>query len=553
MIQRLGLACLFVGLLWGGMESVRSLQAAPPDSSTAPTALGVVWTPPDAPGPALRELTRIHALGATAVRLPSMPPDAIFARADTLGLSLFVDLPVSYVAADALSDSLSRAAPALNRLQRLARRHRSIQYVGLARYANTTVPTACRELAEWTDRLHAASEALRTYYVSPFSVSSDRCAQAVNFVLFDTRAHPLPVARWAAHASDSTAAGIGLGTWTHPGASAGLRVPHSPERQARYLERHLSHLLDSLEATPPPVFVHRWQDDVSSPLPHRRYGLRDKTGTRRPAADVVEGFYTDTQRVFAFPSGTSPPSAPHGLLLLGWGLLVLLAGLYARSPFVRQTALRYFAAHGFYRDAVRKGRDVSATMNASLLLVVATALGLTATVLFRIAALQPITEHVLAALPSLLRSLAAGGIAHPTLAGVVIGGSTFGLLGGWALAFVLAARSETSFSLGQGLMLVTWPCWPALAGMVLALIATTDPPFSPLVLGAVFVGGGLTTIVAVTARVLRDFWAVSPVSPALFIQLTITSPLVLVLLAAAAVLARHDVPLALLWHLLTRT
>jgi hypothetical protein len=102
-------------------------------------------------------------------------------------------------------------------------------------------------------------------------------------------------------------------------------------------------------------------------------------------------------------------------------------------------------------------------------------------------------------------------------------------------------------------MLVAWPCWPALAGMVLALIATTDPPFSPLVLGAVFVGGGLTTIVAVTARVLRDFWAVSPVSPALFIQLTITSPLVLVLLAAAAVLARHDVPLALLWHLLTRT
>jgi hypothetical protein len=299
--------------------------------------------------------------------------------------------------------------------------------------------------------------------------------------------------------------------------------------------------------------VHRWQDDGQSPLSDRRYGLHDATGTRRPAADVVEGFYTNTQRVFAFPSGTAPPSAPHGLLLLGWGLLALLAGLYAGSPFVRQTALRYFAAHGFYRDAVRKGRDVSAALNASLLLILTTALGLTATALFRIAAVQPVSEYVLAALPPLLRSPVAGGLAHPILAGVVIGGGILGLLGGWALAFVLAARSETSFSLGQGLMLVAWPCWPALAGMVLALIATTTPPFSPFVLGTVFVAGGLATIVAVTVRVLRDFWAVSPVPPTLFVQLTLASPLVLVVIAAAAVLVRSDVPLTLLWHLLTRT
>jgi hypothetical protein len=518
-------------------------------------ALGVVWTPPEAPGPALQELNRIHALGATAVRLTSPPPaDTIVVRADTLGLTLFVDLPVSYVAAGALSDSLRRASPVLDRLRALARRHRSLRYVGLARAANTTVPAACSTLAAWTDRLHAAPAPLRTYYVTPFPAGADRCAEAVDRPLLDTRAWPRPVVRWSAWADEAPRTGIGaLGTWTRPGAAPGLRVPHSPEQQARYLERSLSRLLDTLETPPSAVFVHRWRDRAGTVPPDRRYGLHDTAGTRRPAADVVAGFYSGTQRVFAFPAGTPPPPTPHGLLLLGWGLIALLAGLYAGRPFVRETALRYFAAHGFYRDAVREGRDVSAVLNALLLLAAAAALGLTATVLLRAGAPWPGTEHVLAALPSALRSPLAEAVAHPSVAGLVVGGAALAALGGWAGALVLGARANGSFSLGQGLMLVAWPCWPAFLGMVLALTIPSGPPGSPLVLGVLLVGGGLVTIVAVTVRILRDFWAVSAVAPSLLFPLTLASPLVLLLLAASILLIRHDLPVSLIWHLLTRT
>jgi hypothetical protein len=458
------------------------------------------------------------------------------------------------VGAGALSDSLDRAAPILERLQALARRHRSVQYVGLARHADTTVPTTCSTLAEWTGRLHAGPSPLRTYYVTPFPAATDRCTDAVDLPLLDTRAQPAPATSWRTWGPDTRPPGIGaLGTWLSPAARPGLRVPYSPEQQARYLERGLSRLLDSTRTAPPAVFVHRWRDDADTPLPVRRYGLHDAAGTPRPAADVVEGVYTGTQRVFAFPTGTAPPSAPHGLLVLGWGLIVLLAGLYAQRPFVRQTALRYFAAHGFYRDAVRKGRDVSAPLNGLLLLVVATALGLTATVLLRLGAAQPVTEHVLAALPSILGTLLGQGIAHPSAGGAVIGGAAFLLLLGWAGALVLAARSEGAFSMGQGLMLVAWACWPGPVAMIVALVAATEPPLSPFVLGGLLVGGGLATIIAVTIRVLRDFWAVSEVPGSLLVSLTLASPLALVLLIVAAVLVQYDVPFVLLWHLLTRT
>ena len=552
MSRRLALACLLAMMLSGGMAPDGGAQHAPrPDS----TALGVVWDPPDAPGPALQTLDRIHALGATAVRLTTLPrADTLFARADSLGMTLFVDLPVSHVAAGALRDSLASASPVLDRIRRLARRHRSVQYVGLARYADTTVPTACSTLSTWTSRLHRGPTPLRTYYVTPFPATADRCRESVDRPLLDGRALPNPATAWAAWSTDTAAVGLGaLGTWTRPGADSGLRVPHSPERQARTLERSLSHLLDSLQAAPPALFVYRWQDQAASPLSDRNYGLHDASGARRPAANVVEGFYTGTQRVFAFPAGTAPPSAPHGLLLLGWGLILLLAGAYAQSPFVRQTAARYFAAHGFYRDAVQKGREVSLPMNGGLLLLTATAVGLIVTVLAHLAAAQPVTEHVVAALPVPVGASLAVGIAQPALAGVAAGGLTLFLLGGWTIALVLAARSHTSFSMSQGLMLVVWPCWPVLLGVVVALLAVTQPPTSPLLLGLLLLGGGFVMMGLVTIRVLRDYGAVSTVPASLLVPLVLASPPVLLMLACLLFIVQYEVPVSLLWHLLTRT
>ena len=538
----------------GGPASVASTPAPALLSPSDSTFRGVVWRPPSAPGPALRELRRIEAMGATAVRLVGpLPADRVFARADTLGLALFVDLPVAYVAAAALDDSLAAAEPALRRLRRQAGQHPSVRAVGLARGANTTDTTACAPLRDWTRTVRGWPSSPSTYYVTPFAAAADQCADAVDRVLLDTRARPTPVGEWGRWRERGVAVGLGaLGTWVRPDADAGLRVPHSPERQARYLEAALGAMgTDSL--APAPVFVYRWRDQGGAAVPGRQYGLHPVDGPARPAARVVEGFYRGTQRVFAFPNGTAPTDTPVVPLLLGWGLLGLLGGLYAQNPFVRQTFTRYFAAHGFYRDAVQEGREVGTLENPVLLGVVGGAMGLIGTLAARVAAAQTGTGLFVEALPRALQAPLATALAQPVAAGVVVGAGTVALLLGWGLLLTAVARLERPFTVAQGVMLVTWPCWPAVLGMMVALMAATDPPVAPGLLGLVLLLGGVATTVAVSARVLRDFGAVSEVDRPWLLVLALPSPLALLGVAATVLIFEYDVPLRLLWHLLTRT
>lgn len=520
------------------------------------TVRGVVWTPPDHPGPALRTLSHMAAAGVTAVRLTTLPPaDTILGRADALDLQLYVDLPVSYVGATALRDSLAAAQTALTRLERLAGRYASLHAVGLAQHADTSVPAACSALHDWTDRLHSQAPSLRTYYVTPFPAPQDQCADAVDRPLLDVRDRPAPAARWAAWTDTTAAAGIGaLGTWVHTGAGSGLRVPHSPERQARHLETAFSALLtaDSSSA-PPPVFVSRWSDAATPSLPFRHYGTRTTDGSPRPVADVLRGFYTDTQHVFAFPLGSAPPDTPIWALLLGWILLALLGSLYTQNLYVRQTLFRYFGAHGFYRDAIRRGREVGFTENAVLLSGIGVALSIIGTIVARITAHQPATGLVVEALPPVLQWPLATGLTHPLLAGGVVGVGAVALLVGWMLVLVGVAQRTGSFSLGQGLMLITWPCWPALLGMLVALVAATDPPLSTGLLGLVLLIGGGVTLLAITVRVLRNYWLVSDVPLPIVALLVVPSPAVVLLLTYVVLHTQYSLPLSLLWHLATRT
>jgi len=533
-------------------------SAAPPSQEqqtpSPPRLQGVVWTPPQAPGPALQQLNRIDAMGATAVRLTRLPPaDTLFAHADSLGLALFIDLPVSFVPAASLRDSLRAARPQVKRLRRLSERHPSIQAVGLAHGANTTRPAACPVLADWTDRLQEWPRPPATYYVTPFAAAADRCGDAVDRVLIDVRGQEAPLPAYERWGGTGVPVGLGaLGTWVRSTARRGLRVPHSPERQARHLETALGTLLDTTQ-TAPPVFVHRWQDRTNAPLPMRRYGLRTRGDSLRPAARVVEGFYRDVQRVFAFPDGTSPGRTPLGPLLVTWILVGLLGGLYARNPFVRQTVGRYFAAPGFYRDAVRKGRDVHTPETVLLLGAVGTAVGLIGMLAARIAAVQPITGALLDALPAAVAAPVAAGLAQPAFAGGFVGGLCVIVLGGWALLLVGTARLDGPFTIGQGLMLVTWPCWPTVPGLLIALVAATDPPVSPGILGLVLLVGGLLTTLVVSTRVLHDFWRVSGVDAPWIAVLTLPSPLVVLGVFFTVVTLEYDLPLRLLWHLLTRT
>jgi hypothetical protein len=534
----------------GGACSSLTTDIRSPDT----TAFGVVWTPPSPPDSARRELSRIAEVGATAVRLTRLPSAPVATRADTLGLDLYVDLPVTHVPAPRLQDTLAQAAPALKRLLALAGRHSSITHVGLARSADTTVPGACEVLARWTERVHASEASLRTYYVTPFTATADRCADAVDQVLLDLRGHPAPVDRWRQWRSQTAPVGLGaVGTWVRPFAASGLQTPHSQERQARYLERALSRLLDSTRTSPPIVFVSRWRDRTAPVLSTRRYGLHDLDGRPRPAARVVRGIYTGTQRVFAFPSGPEPGSGPYGMLVLGWGLFALLGILYARSPFVRQMVVRYFTAPGFYRDALRDGRDLHPGANALLLGTVAAALGATGVCTARMAAAHPSTERVLAALPRTVEATVAGGVEHPITAGIVVGGLALGLLGLWMGALVLVARWRTRFSLAQGLVLVTWPCWPILLALPLALAAGPDAPLSPSRFALLLLGGGGLALVYVTARVLYDYWTITDLPGSTVLVLGTLSPAILIGALGLVLTTWYDVSVAFLWHLATLT
>lgn len=533
-------------------DRLNPVEPQAPDS----TLLGVVWTPPTSPGPALQDLQRIHEAGATAVRLTRPPEaDTVFALADSLGLRLFVDLPVEPLSPPPVPELSEEDPDSLSLIRSRAQQHPSLQYVGRAGPLDTTVPTTCEALEAWSDRVHARSDsALKTYYLTPFPASADRCADAVDRPLLDVRGHPSPVEHLARWQADTPSVGLGaLGTWVRPGTPSGLRVPHSPQRQARYLERALTALLDSAWTASPVLFVSRWRDRSDAPLPSRRYGLHRQDASTRPAAKVMRGVFTGTQRVFAFPTGSDPVGGHPVLFLVAWGLLALLGGLYARWPFVRRTVGRYFTAHGFYRDALRDGRDLSPGINLVLLGMVAVCMGLVGTLLARAADAWYTTEFLLAAVPTALQGLLAGGIEHSSRMGLAVGGGVLGLLLLWTAALVLMARRRTVFSPSQGLMLVVWPCWPVFPAVAIALVvATTGLSASSPVVASLFAGSGIM-VLYVTARTLADYRAVTAVSPAPLVLLGLLSPPVLTVGLLVALAAQYDLPLRLLWHLLTLT
>lgn len=517
------------------------------------TRRGIVWDPPSAPAAALQALDRISATGADAVRLLQVPPDTVFAHADSLGLSLFVDLPVAHASASALSDSLHAAEPVLDRLMRLASRHEALQSIGLAHLTDTTVPTACETLSRWSEQVTAESQ-LDTYYVTPFTPTADRCRDAVNRVLLDLRGRRAPIEQWQSWTDAAPEVGIGaLGTWTRPGAASGLQVPNSAERQARYLENALSSLLEAAPTAPSIVFVHRWRDAETPLLSSRRYGLHTGAGTARPAARVVDGLFTGSQGVFAFPAGTAPARTPYGLLLLGWGLVIILAGLYVGRPFVRQTIRRYFGAHGFYRDAIRKGRELEPGATAVVLSTATVALGLTSVSAARSAATLASTEQLLAAVPEGLRSVFVFGVEHPAGTGLVLGGAVLWLLLLWMTALIVVARQQGTFSLSQGLMLVTWPCWPIVPALPLALVAHDQPPVSGPVLVVGLLCASVAAMAYFTLRVLWDYRAITGRAWTVVAPLGLLSPPVLAVLLTVALVVLSDVPLRFLWRLATLT
>jgi hypothetical protein len=344
-----------------------------------------------------------------------------------------------------------------------------------------------------------------------------------------------------------------------PDAGRGLRTPHSPEWQARRLETQLATFVDANPPTPPAVFVYRWHDASSSgessskpDLPARAYGLIGPDGSVRPAGRVVRGFYTGRQQAFAFPRGPDPAEGWSGLVVLGWIVLAGIAVVFAQAPLVRRTAARYFSAHGFYRDAVQEGRETLPRIQPILLLCVAVAVGITVAAVARGVDGLPETGAVLDALPKPAAAALDLALAHPSWVGAGIGALGLIVLIGWSLLLVLAAREWERLRVDQALMLVTWPCWPAVPLMVASLVAVAQPAGEATGILAIVCAAAVAVSGSIVVRVLRDFASVTGVPGGIAGVLALLSPPSLTVATVLLVGWRAGISLSTLWHLIPR-
>lgn len=534
-------------------------------------AKGVVWQLPEDVDDAGRQLADIRNAGARAVRMDLtrsgalVPPAEILRLTDTMQINVYLDLPIAFLPGRRLLDTLAYASATLDTVLGVARAHPSLRHVGLSRFSDTSDSTAC---AYYERLVQAARErtpaGMRFYYTTRFA-ETDVCSSQVDFVLLDLsgRYDPLDAVRSWDDADDPSPVGIGaLGTWVRRDGRQGLRVPHSPEHQARYLERHLSILFSRSFAIPlEAVFVFRWQDrqwtdrvaarDLDSPF-LQRYGLHTTEGTPRPAREVVAGMFTGRQQVFAFPEGEDTVNEAPWTTLLGWGVVLLLGIFYATSPRFRHMIPRYFQAHVFFRESVREGRDVLFGTSAVLL----TALGISTGLVFSVATstlqgsdaftiafswlAEPTQESVVAMLANpIIVALAAACIY--VLALLI-----------WTLMLALITRTRFPLAPSQVLMLVVWTRWPILLLLLAAMVVGITPNMEPTSV-TLLVGVWLAIELLSAGRTLFDLVGVSRISSTLVIPGFLLHPVVLFLAAIVLSALAYQPEVTFLWHAFTRS
>ncbi len=525
---------------------------------------GMVWqVPPDAEQ-AQDDLLQMHRLGVEAVRTSLLDDENLLVLADTLGLHLFQELPLDGLPAAALYDTLAFALRALEAALQRAQGHPSARHFGLARRSDTSDPHACRFFEQLARSVHQLPGG-QAYYLGPF-IEDDRCAAAVDFVLLDAREAPNPAGlllRWRAAPAVPARrpAGIGaLGAWVSARAVPGLRDPRSAESQARYLEKHLRALLYDAAQAPPAVFVHRWRD-VRTPTPspaydlarpyEQGYGLHTADDVPRPALDVVRGFFTGQQTVFAFPAGEAPAQEVPWPVLIGWLALVLVAACYALSPRFRFMVVRYFQAHGFYREAIREGRDVLLGASVVLLVTLALSVGVLGSALLEAARREPVFQRFFEALPGPVQVVGVALLAQPWMLVLLIS-SVYALgVALWTSLLSLASRRRQPLVPGQVLMLVLWVRWSFLPLMAGAMVVPSLPAALPVAL-ALVACWMLLTLYAIV-RTLVDYAAITYVPAYQVALIGLLNPVVLLGVAAFALALNRAPMLAFLWHLATRS
>lgn len=546
-------------LLVGLMPAVVAFGQTPP-------LRGVVWQQPDDLQEAISELYEMRQAGVQAVRTDIVEDERLLTVADGLGVQIFQEVPVENLTATGLRDTVAFAARRLDQALARAQQHPSARHFGLTRMSDTSNPDACGYLEQLTNRVRESGPAgVRTYYVTPF-VEADACAGTVDLVLLHVLDAENPQALLEQFVEqDSTRLGrigIGaLGTWVNDEAEPGIRIPHSAEAQARYLENNLNRLLGRrTHVQPYAVFVYRWTDPAGSDVAEQErqsvvpvtYGLWSETA-RRPALNVVHGIFTGDQMVFAFDQGEGPSNGWPWVTLLGWSGVAVLGIFYAASPRLRFMVPRYFGAHGFYRDAVREGRDILFGSSVALLIVEGLATGVLWSVAIHTFATEEAFLMLLRWIDDPIRSLLFSAQHYPWVAVLIF--AALSILVGflWSVVLALMSRQRYSLAPSQTLMLVVWPGWPLLilllVSMAVPALDAAEAETAALVLLGIWGG----TMLYTSVRTVYDFREVTRLSYYLALGAWLLNPFILLLLTFGLVVLLNLPEAAFLFHLLTRT
>lgn len=520
---------------------------------------GVTWERPLSVLRAAADLKSMANLGITAVRTGPVTEELLLVTADSLGITLYRELPFYEYPAARLVDSTAAAGLFLNHLIRSGSGHSSAGPIGLAVRADVSAAEACAYFSQLRSAVESSREQL-FYYVSTF-IEADVCADFVDFVMIDATDNPDPAAmilRW--NAIHTTPPAVTVGWWTDTGISSGLQIPNSPESQARNMESSLGELMGDSRLVA--VFVHRWRDQLSGVAPTgtergdvygRAYGLQDETDIARPVMHVVTGIFSGGQSVFALPRDPSEPSPEVWYLLMGWLLIGIVAALYSSSPRFRYMTPRYFIAHGFYRNAVREAREVLPIVSTALLSVVGISIGMIATQ-FMIAVhdTAPVI-HLVKLMPSVMEAALAVLIKSPVIATFFLGSLALLQITVWMGLWMIVGLRKAALLPSQALMIAVWPQWQLLlllpVTMSIFTLESESLLIGMLLVLPVWIGSSLWA----GGRTAYDVFKLTRCSPLTAVLGWLLHPTVLLLLILIAVATKESEHFWYFVHLVSRS
>ncbi len=526
---------------------------------------GMVWQRPDSVGAALDDLLEMRRTGVRVIRTPVIEETLLLRAADVLGIAFYQDLPIANLPAPHLIDTLSFAERTLTEMLRRAQRFRSARHFGLAQYVDTSDLRA----RPYFDRLaqlvrERGPTGSQAYYLTRFP-NDDRCDHTVDFVLLDARqADPVALLdRWRNR--HDTPVGIGaFGASVRPGSEGGWRKAGTLAAQARALENGLGGILEQPSGLAA-LFIYRWRDaagriggmDQRAEIEGIVYGLNgaEPDSLNRSALDVVRGFFTGTQRVFAFDAGNvvSETRTAALMVFVGWLLLMGMGMLYWLTPRFGLLSSKYFGRHDLYRESLQRGYDLNAGLNAMLGLTLSLAGGVTGASVLRAlgrtdALSTAVSSWTLDAQARLNQLLG-----EPLIL-VLLLALCFSL---WLLfnifwLYVLTGRRHR-IRAQQALTLVVWSRWPVILLMIWAMMLAAMPPRAATALAPLLLFVWLGVEIVATGRMLNDFAHVTrvPMQRAMF--LGYGAPLGVIAVILIVLFVGGQAELGFLWHLATRS